>query len=138
MGISYPNVLLRDIWTTHDLEQCFVCSDEINEGEPSISVIENDDFSNDTMTGGGTAHRCNWMFLQCLKHCNSWLQASLDDVPMRIQDAKFVPQLLSERASEMQTVIYTRRVEPPIRPEPTTFSSSTDPQRKRSIIHFLT
>jgi len=88
----------------HDLEQCSVCSDDINEGEPSISIIDNDDFSNDTLTGGGTAHRCNWMFLQYLKHCNSWLQeieASLYDVPMCIQDAKVVSQLLNERASEM-------------------------------------
>jgi len=38
MGISYPNVLLCDIWTTHDLEQCYVCSDEINEGS-QISVL---------------------------------------------------------------------------------------------------
>ena len=107
MGISYPNVLfLRDIWTMHDLEQCSVCSDEINEGEPSIIIIDKDDFSNDTLTGGGTAHHCNWMFLQCLKHCNSRsqeIEASLYDVPMRIQDAKFVSQLLSEKASEMQS-----------------------------------
>ena len=33
MGIIYPNVLfLREIWTMHDLEQCSVCYDEINEG----------------------------------------------------------------------------------------------------------
>jgi len=86
MGISYPNVLfLYDNWTMHDLEQCSVCSDEINEGEPSISITGNHDFSNDTLTGGGTAHHCNWMFLQHLKHCNNQLQeieASLDDVPM--------------------------------------------------------
>jgi len=59
---------------------------------------------------------------------------------MHIQDAKFVSQLLSERVSEMQTVIpynTTKHGEPPIHPEPTTFSSSTDPQRKRSIIHVL-
>ena len=62
------------IWTMHDLEQCSVCSDEINKGEPSISINDNDDFSNDTLTGGGTAHRCNWMFLQHLKHCNSLSQ----------------------------------------------------------------
>jgi len=124
MGISYPNVLfLCDIWTMHDLEQCSVCSDKINEGEPSVSIIDNDDFSNDTLTGGGTAHRCNWMIPQCLKHCNSQLQeieASLDDVPMRIQDAKFVSQLLSERTSEMQTVIpykTTKHGEPLICPE---------------------
>jgi len=144
MGISYPNVLfLHNIWTMHDLEQCSVCSDEINEGEPSISIIDNDDFSNDTWTGGDTAHHCKWMFLQSLKHCNSRLQeieTSLDDVPMHIQEAEFVSQLFSERASEMQTVIpykTTKCGEPPIRPEPTTFSSSTDPQFKQSIIHVL-
>ena len=120
----------------HDLEQCSVCSDEINEREPSISIIDNDDFSNDKLTGGGTADRCNWMFLQRLKYCNSRsqeIEASLDDVPMRIQDAEFVSQLLSEKASEMQTVIpykTTKRGEPPIHSEPTTFSSGTDPQRK--------
>ena len=68
MGISYSNVLLlRDVWTMHDLEQCAVCPDEIAEGQPSISIIDNDDFLNDTLTGGGTAHRCNWMFLQHLE-----------------------------------------------------------------------
>jgi len=144
MGISYPNVLfLRDIWTMHDLEQCSVCSEEIAEGKPSISIIDNDDFSNDTLTGGGTAHRCNWMFLQRLKHGNNHLneiEVSLNDVPTRTQDAKLVSQLLSEKASEMQTVIpykTIKRGEPPIRPEPTEISSSTNPQRKRSIIHAL-
>lgn len=62
MGISYSNVLLlRDVWTMHKLEQCSVRPDEIAEGQPSISIIDNDDFLNDTLTGGGTAHRCNWM-----------------------------------------------------------------------------
>jgi len=63
-------LFLCDIWTIHDLEHCSVCSDEINEGEPSISIIDNDNFSNDTLTGGGTAQRCNWMFLQRLKYCD--------------------------------------------------------------------
>ncbi len=56
MGISYSNVLLlRDVWTMHDLKRCSVCPDEIAEGEASISIIDNDDFLNDTLTGGGTA-----------------------------------------------------------------------------------
>jgi len=44
------------------------------------------------------------MFLQRLQHCNSRLQeieASLDDVPMRI---KFVSQLLSERVSDSDSM----------------------------------
>ncbi len=37
MGISYSNVLLlRDVWTMHDLKRCSACPDEIFEGEPSI------------------------------------------------------------------------------------------------------
>ena len=44
---------------------CMILSraDEIKVGEQSISIIDNDDFSNDTLTGGGIAHHCNWMFL---------------------------------------------------------------------------
>ena len=60
-------LLLCDVWAMHDLELCSVCPDEIAEGELSISIIDNDDFLNDTLTGGGTAHRCNWMFLQRLE-----------------------------------------------------------------------
>ena len=59
---------------------------------------------------------------------------------MRIQDTKFVSQLLSEKASEMRTVIPYKTIklgESPIHSETTTFSSSTDPQHKRSIIHVL-
>ena len=144
MGIINANVqFLCDVWTMHDLEQCTVCANEISEGEPSISIIHNDDFSNDTLTGEDTAHRRNWMFLQCVKHkSNTELQeceVSLN-VPMCIKDAKFVSQLLSEKASKMQTIMLYKTIkcgEPPIHLEPTTFSSSTNPQRKQSIIHVL-
>ena len=56
-------LLLHDVWTMHDLKRCSVCPYEIAEKVPSISIIDNDDFRNDTLTGGGTAHRTNWMFL---------------------------------------------------------------------------
>ena len=138
MGISYSNVLfLRDVWTMHDLEQCSVCPDEIAEGEPSISIIDNDDFLNDTLTGGGTSHRCNWMFLQRLERRSTGVQEYEVNTPVCIKD---VSQALTWKASEMQTVVPYRTIkrgEPPIRPKPTTFSSSTEPQRKRSIIHAL-
>jgi len=53
MGISYSNVLLlRDVWAMHDLYRC----SEITEGVPCISIIDNDDFRNDTLTGGGISH----------------------------------------------------------------------------------
>lgn len=138
MGISYLNVLLlHDVWTMHDLEQCLVCPDEIAEGQPSISIIDND-FLNDTLTGGGTAHRFNWMFLQRLERLVRENKANIHDDNARIKDVKTVSQALNEKASKMQTIIPYRTIkhgEPPIRPKPTTFSSGTEPQRKRSIIH---
>ena len=80
MGISYPNViLLHDFWTMHDLERCSVYLDETAEGEPpSINIIENDDFLNDTLTGG-TAHRCNWMFMQRLERLVLEYEAHIHD-----------------------------------------------------------
>lgn len=122
MGISYSNVLLlRDFWTLHDLERCSVCPDEITEGEPSISIIDNDDFLNDTLTGGGTAHRCNWMFLQCLERRNGVQEcrANIQDEHAHIKYAKTVSQALTEKVSEMQAVMPYRTIkrgESPIRP----------------------
>ncbi|CAB1416359.1 unnamed protein product [Pleuronectes platessa] len=140
MGISYENVLLlRDVWTMHDLERCSVCPEQIAEGKPSISIIDNDDFRNDTLTGGGTSHRCNWMFLQRKEHLVE-SQASSEDEHRQINNAKTLSQAMTEKASEIQTVTpykTTNRGEPPVRPKPTSYSSSTEPQHKRSIIHTL-
>ena len=134
-------LLLRDVWTMHDLERCLVCPNEITEGEPSISITNNDDFLNDTLTGGGTAHRCNWMFLQHLEHQSTGVRnykANLLDEHVTIKDPKIVSQTLTEKESEMQAVTPYRTIkrgEPAIRLKPTTFLSSTEAQRKRSIIH---
>ncbi len=57
-----------------------------------------------------------------------------------IQDPKTLSQALTQKASDMQVVTpykTIKRGEPPIRPEPTTLTSTMEPQRKRSIIHPL-
>ena len=140
MGISYPNVLLlRDVWTMHDLERCSVCPEQVADGEPSISILDNDDFRNDTLTGGGTSHRCNWMFLQ-RKELLPESQAPIEDENRPMNNAKTLSQSLTEKAAEMQTVKPYKTInrgEPPVRPKPATYSSSTAPQQKRSIIHIL-
>ena len=141
MGINYSNVLiLRDAWTLHDLDRCSVCPDAIAEGQPSISIIDNDDFLSDTLTGGGTSHRCNWMFLQHLEQQVLEYEANVQELHSRIKDVKTMSLALSEKVSEMQAVTpykTTKRGEPPIHPEPATFSASTEPQQKCSIIHAL-
>ena len=112
MGISYLNVLLlRDVWTMHDIERCSVCFDEIAEGETSISIIDNDDFLNDTLTGGGIAHRCYWMFLQRLERLVQEYEANIQDEHARVKDAKTVSQVLTEKVSEMQAVTPYRTIQ---------------------------
>jgi hypothetical protein len=141
MGISYRNILLlRDLWTMHDLERCSICPDEIAHGEPSISIMDNDDFTNDTLTGEGTSHRTNWMFLQRQERIIRDNDGNTQEEQACTKDAKTVSRALTAKASEMQVITPYRTIkrgEPPIRPEPTTFSSSTEHQRKRSIIHVL-
>ncbi|KAJ3602020.1 hypothetical protein NHX12_029780 [Muraenolepis orangiensis] len=68
------------------------------------------------------------------------MRPNIQDEHARINDAKTVSRALTEKVSEMQAVTPYRTIkrgEPPIRPKPTTFSSSTEPQCKRSIIHAL-
>ena len=109
-----------------------------------MSIIDNDGFLNSTLTGVGTTHRCNWMFLQRVQHRRIGVQENevdIQDEHARVKDAKTLSRVLTEKASEMQEVTPYRTMkhgEPPIRPEPVTFSSSTEPQRKRNVTHALT
>ena len=64
----------------------------------------------------------------------------MQDEDVYIKDTKAVSQALTKKVSEMKAVMPYRTIkrgEPPIRPEPTLFSSSIEPQRKHSIIHAL-
>ncbi len=123
-GISYSNVLiLRDAWTLHDLDHCSVCPDAIAEGQY--------DFLSDTLTGGGTSHRCNWMFLQRLEQQVLEYEGNVQELHSRIKDVKMLSLALSEKVSEVQAVTPYKTT------KPAAFSASTEPQRKGSIIHAL-
>ena len=67
-----------------------ICPDMITEGGPSISIIDNDDFTNNTMTGGGTAHRCNWIFLQRVVRLVPEYEANIHDEQAHMKDTKTV------------------------------------------------
>ena len=80
------------------------------------------------------------MFLQHLEHQVLEYEVNVQELHSRIKDVKTMSLALSEKVSEMQAVTpykTTKRGEPPIRPEPATFSASTEPRQKRSIIHAL-
>ena len=67
----------------HDLQLCSDCPDEIAEGKPGVIVVDNDDFKNDTLTGGNTSHRTNVMYVQPVSLENHGLQYG-----ERVKDAK--------------------------------------------------
>ena len=65
LGISYSDVLMmRDFWVVNDLKYSLNCPFELAEGKPPITIVDNDDFKSDTLTGAGQPHRTNVMFVQ--------------------------------------------------------------------------
>ena len=116
-GISYQDVLdLRDVWALHDLQRAENCPVEIAEGKPGISIIDNDDFQNDTLTGGGTSHRTNWLMIQ--KEACRLIEEEQSDRPANARETSIV---LNQIASEMQKVQpykTLKRGEPPVRDKP--------------------
>lgn len=50
---------------------CGECRNEIAEKIPGVIVVDNEDFRNDTLTGGDTSHRTNVM------HSNLFLSSFL-------------------------------------------------------------
>ena len=64
-GISYNYILyLRDWWALCDLDIASICQPELSNDLPSIQIVDNDDFCNDTLTGGGISHLTNVMYIQ--------------------------------------------------------------------------
>ncbi|KAG0711621.1 hypothetical protein GWK47_020229 [Chionoecetes opilio] len=64
-GISYKDVLnLYDAWAKFDIETNRACPDELAMGQPGTTVMGNDEFKDDTLTGANTSHRTNVMFVQ--------------------------------------------------------------------------
>ena len=64
-GIIYANILhLRDWWILCDIENSSICPPELGIGKPGIQIVDNDDIWNDNLTGAGTSHRTNMMYIQ--------------------------------------------------------------------------
>lgn len=132
VGIGYASVLLlRDAWALHDIEQCGECPNEIAENIPGVILVDNDDFRNDTLTGGDTSHRTNVMYVQPV---SLEFHDSLSD--NRITDVKALSTRLKEKAAEIKAhdrYITYKRGKPAVigeRVQPEVLT--TDSQRKRS------
>ena len=133
--ISYASVLLlRDAWAVHDLQLCSDCPNEIADDKPGVIIVDNDDFQNDTLTGGNTSHRTNVMYVQRVSLENQGPQCD------EREDAKTLSSTLKEIATGMQThgrYITSKRGEPPVSNRIQAYVGSTEPHRKRCAIHAL-
>jgi len=95
--INYASVLLlKDAWAVHDLQICFDCPKEIAEGKPGVIIVDNDDFQNDTLTGGNTSRRTNVMYVQ---HAN--LENHGPKCDERVKDPKALSSILKEIATHI-------------------------------------
>ncbi len=134
--IGYALVLLlRDAWAVHDLQLCTDYPNEITEDMPGVIIVDNDDFRNDTLTGGNTSHRTNVMYVQ---------QVTLEyHGPLcgeRVKHAKVLSSTLKEIATGMLThdnYITYKRGEPPVSDRVQPALGDIEPQRKRNVIHAL-
>ena len=95
-------LLLKDAWAVHDLQLCADCPNEIAEDKPGVIIVDNDNFQNDTLTGGNTSHRTNVMYVQ---------QANLENhspqCDERVKDPKALSSTLNEIATGLQTMVNT-------------------------------
>ena len=55
---------LYEACAVHDITSNTACPDELADGFPGTSIMDNDDFQDDTLTGADTSHRTNVMFVQ--------------------------------------------------------------------------
>ena len=68
LAISHNDTIdLESARAYHENQVSQVCRKELAYGYPGIAVIDNDDFREDTLTGGRTSHRTNMIFVQPVK-----------------------------------------------------------------------
>ncbi len=134
--IGYALVLLlRDAWAVHDLQLCTDCPNEITEDMPGVIIVDNDDFQNDTQTGGNISHRTNVMYVQQVT-----LEYHGPQCGERVKHAKALLSTLKEIATGMLThdhYITYKRGEPPVSDKVQPALGDIEPQRKRNVIHAL-
>lgn len=137
-GVSYNDVLeLYNAWAKHEIDNDFDSLRELSNGKPGVAITDNDDFRDDTLTGAGTSHRTNLMWVQSEKNL-SLLPAETDtenvaiDRPQKGELESYAMNL--HKVNPYKTSISGR---PEIRPAIDISLPTTTDQRVRSTIHAL-
>ena len=134
-GISYNDILyLRDWWALCDLEIASICPPELSNDLPSIQIVDNDDYRNDTLTGGGTSLLTNVMYIQ-----HPDIVTSTEDIDIDLGNVSERLKVHVTRLKNVDPYKTIKRGEPATEENPIlpTFSESVHKQRKRGIIHTL-
>ena len=93
-GVSYDDILyLRDWWALCDLEIASICPPELGNDNPGIQIVDNDDFRNDILTGGGTSHLTNVMYIQ-----HTYIVTSNENIEV---DSKDISERLKVHATRL-------------------------------------
>lgn len=125
LGISYKDVLaLYEAWAVHDIKSNSTCPDELADGFPGTSIMDNDD----------TSHRTNVMFVQP------------DDVEaVHFEEDRPILQLaksadahsLANSQHKINPYKTFKRGQPAVRREIDISLQTSDGQRKRGVTHVL-
>ena len=109
------------------LENVSICLPELGIGKPGIQLVDNDDSRNDALTGAGTSHLSNIMYIQ---HSNlapptENMNVDSDNISERLK----VP---AKRLREVEPYKTVKRGEPTMQEKPiSNISESVAKQTKR-------
>ena len=134
LDISYNDTIdLESTWAYHENQVSQVCPKELAYGYPGIAVIDDDDFREDTLTGGRTSHRTNMMFVQPVKLVMSVESQEALIIPTKKQRTEMAASQTSVEAYHTH-----RRGNPLPHPEyNTTLHDDTQLQRNRWFAHAI-
>eukprot|EP00794_Sanderia_malayensis_P017851 gene17851-19634_t len=136
LGISYQDVLdLYAAWAKFELETDEGCPEEIASNVPGTVILDNDDFQDDTLTGAGTSHRTNVMFVQPENTAN--VICNENRPKLSLTKSLDVEKIIAEQNRILPYKTFKRGV-PEVRKHIDVTPTDTKKQRARGIIHSLT
>eukprot|EP00794_Sanderia_malayensis_P000931 gene931-241_t len=136
LGISYQDVLdLYAAWAKFELKTDEGCPEEIASNVPGTVILDNDDFQDDTLTGAGTSHRTNVMFVQPENTTN--VICNENRPKLSLTKSLDVEKIIAEQNRLLPYKTFKRGV-PEVRKHIDVTPTDTKKQRARGIIHSLT
>ena len=134
LTLTYRDILdLYSAWSLKAIETNNTCSSEITQDIPGVVVLDNDDFREDTLTGGGTSHFTNVCILQPARLAN---RVDASNEVLRIPTYQERKNLFSSKTTVKPYKTVERGNPKPLRVE-TEDTYNNETQRHRMFGHAL-